>query len=281
MELLRIFASSSPFPVDIRINPKNLGSTKNFEQAIALCHGDVIATCDQDDSWLPTKLARIEAALRERPELGLVVSDAWLCDESLQQTGLRTWPELPFTPEMQRRFDAGDGCDMMFRSNLVTGTLAAFRADLRPLLLPIPETWVHDGWIGFLAAAVSPVRALDEPLVLYRQHSAQQIGIVKRTIASQARMAWIRMNRDYFRKLADGFDTLGDRLEANASRLLDPTLRDWPRVREKAAMARTQERMRESGRIRRLGMAVRELLSGRYRRYGRGILAFGVDAFFP
>jgi glycosyltransferase involved in cell wall biosynthesis len=279
VQLLRDFANEAPFPVEVHLNDRNLGSTKNFEQAIGLCHGDVVAPCDQDDSWLSTKLARIEATFRERPELGLVVSDAWLCDAALQSTGRRAWPQLPFTPTMQRRFDAGGGCDMMLRHNLVTGALTAFRADLRPLLLPIPGMWVHDGWIGFLAAAVAPAHAIADPQVLYRQHVGQQIGIAQRTLSSQIRTAWTRLTRDYYGRLADGFDALKERLDAHADRLLDPTLPD--RVAAKARLARTQQRMRESGRLRRIGMAARELVTGRYHRYAQGVLSFGVDALFP
>ena len=50
----------APFPVCLQGNPTNLGSTKNFELAISLCRGDVIALSDQDDIWKTDKLAYIE-----------------------------------------------------------------------------------------------------------------------------------------------------------------------------------------------------------------------------
>lgn len=53
---------SPPFPVRLYRNASRLGSTANFENAIRRCDGDVIALCDQDDVWLPEKLARLEAA---------------------------------------------------------------------------------------------------------------------------------------------------------------------------------------------------------------------------
>ena len=63
-EIIRNFADSAPFPVRFNLNPVNLGGTakgitKNFEQASRLCTGDLIAFCDQDDVWLPQKLARM------------------------------------------------------------------------------------------------------------------------------------------------------------------------------------------------------------------------------
>ena len=59
VKILEAFASRAPFPVRLSVNPTNLGSTKNFAQAIALCRGDIIALCDQDDVWHPAKLERL------------------------------------------------------------------------------------------------------------------------------------------------------------------------------------------------------------------------------
>ena len=64
-EIIEEFARTVPFPVRFFRNPQNLGSTKNFEKAIGLCTGDMIALCDQDDIWMPEKLAR-QAEMMER-----------------------------------------------------------------------------------------------------------------------------------------------------------------------------------------------------------------------
>src|SRR5262249_31567365 len=58
--LLEQFASGSAIPVTIQLNQTNLGSVKNFEQAIRLCTGDIIALSDQDDVWRSDKLQSIE-----------------------------------------------------------------------------------------------------------------------------------------------------------------------------------------------------------------------------
>ena len=49
MEILQEFRERVSFPVHIHQNEENLGSTKNFEKAIKLCSGDIIALCDQAD----------------------------------------------------------------------------------------------------------------------------------------------------------------------------------------------------------------------------------------
>src|ERR687885_1327551 len=57
VRVVREFAAAAPFPVRLTVNERNLGSTKNFERAISLCAGDLVALSDQDDLWLPAKLA--------------------------------------------------------------------------------------------------------------------------------------------------------------------------------------------------------------------------------
>ena len=47
--LLEKFAAESPIPVALYFNQTNRGSVKNFEQAIRLCKGEVIALSDQDE----------------------------------------------------------------------------------------------------------------------------------------------------------------------------------------------------------------------------------------
>jgi glycosyltransferase involved in cell wall biosynthesis len=85
-ELLERFAAESPVSVSLHFNEKNLGSVKNFERAIRLCNGDIIALSDQDDVWRQDKLKLIEEAFNESNATGLVFSDAEIVDENLKAT---------------------------------------------------------------------------------------------------------------------------------------------------------------------------------------------------
>ena len=53
LDIIMSFAMHAPFPVRIYRNEHNLGFIKNFEKAIQLCDGDIIALADQDDVWYP------------------------------------------------------------------------------------------------------------------------------------------------------------------------------------------------------------------------------------
>jgi hypothetical protein len=274
-DLLRAFAGRAPFPVRVHVNPENVGSTRNFERAIGLCSGDVIALCDQDDAWLPEKLARLEAAFRDCPGAGLVVSDALLVDESLRPVGARLWDVIPFTAAQQDRAERGEAAQLLAGRNFVTGATSAFHAGLREWLLPIPPGWVHDAWVGLIAAAVAPCRLVREPLVCYRMHAGQQIGVRRQSFVGQVGTAR-RLDARSFERSAEAFDEARVRLEA-----LRPHLRraDLPElIAERAAWDRARARMRGGWRLGRVPEVVRQALRGRYRRFGLGLLGWKTAA---
>ena len=43
--------------IQLFFQPTNLGSSRNFEFAVGKTHGELIAFSDQDDIWLPSKVA--------------------------------------------------------------------------------------------------------------------------------------------------------------------------------------------------------------------------------
>jgi len=70
----------------------------------------------------------------------------------------------------------------------VTGAAMAFRSRFHDLVLPLREPgggrygwpeWglIHDGWIALMIAATAEVVPVAEPLIKYRQHAGQQLGI--------------------------------------------------------------------------------------------------------
>lgn len=177
-EILRSFAAASQFPVRVYVNDENLGSTRNFAQAVGLCEGSAIALSDQDDVWLPQKLRDLESVFSAEPDVGLVFTDADIVDQYLCPSGSRLW-DLTFTDEERRLVAEGRALDVLMMRNVVTGATMAFRSCFKELVLPIPidDTFIHDGWIAFIVAAVAGVKAIPEPSIKYRQHPNQQMGI--------------------------------------------------------------------------------------------------------
>lgn len=277
MAILRDFAARAPIAVRLQQNQANLRSTKNFEQAIRLCAGDVIALSDQDDVWLPEKLERLERVFTANSDITLVFSDARVVNADLSPTGLQIWPNLPFTPGMQRQMGEASAARMLLRYNLITGAACAFRAELREVILPIPERWVHDAWIGFLAAATGKVGLIADPLILYRRHPRQQIGVSRLSMLHQFREASRKLDREYFRATMEAFAILTQRLQDHAARLRDPEIVAW--TRGKTEHARRQLAMRETNRLCRIALAMQAWWAGDYGRFSRGWKAFAADVF--
>jgi glycosyltransferase involved in cell wall biosynthesis len=176
VEIVRDFAASATYAVRIFENQKNLGFVANFERAIQLCTGDLIALCDQDDSWYPIRLEQSELEFAARPGLGLVFSDADIMDDQDQSTGMRLWQNFGFVGERKQRLLAGD-YTVFAKNRFVTGATVMFRSRLRESCLPIGSGWLHDEWIAATAAAVADVKPIASPLIRYRQHLSQQVGL--------------------------------------------------------------------------------------------------------
>jgi glycosyltransferase involved in cell wall biosynthesis len=277
--LVEAFARDAPFPVRFERNPHRRGSTGNFDGAIAACNGDLIALSDQDDVWRPEKLFAIERRFHESPDVGLVFSDADVVDAALQPTGARLWARVGFDRRRQRFWRRRGALTALVPGRIVTGATMAFRSRFRPLVLPTPEgiaPMIHDGWIALAIAAVADVAFIEEPLLAYRQHAAQQIGAGEAgprlgVIASATNVNVYSMHIASLRALQERLDAgLAGPQGAAALRRIGTILRHFE--------ARANLPVR---RLRRLPLILRELGSGRYHDYGNGVRSAIKDVVTP
>ncbi len=176
LEVIEGFRRSAPFAVRVFRNEQNLGYAKNFERAIELCTGDLIALSDQDDVWYSQKLATLAALFEADAELGGVFSNIDVLDPELRPTGRTLWRSIGFTPGEQAAFRRGRATDVLFRKNVVTGMALIFRSELRDKLLPIPQGWSHDAWLAFMLVLHASLHPHPGRLVGYRTHLGQQVG---------------------------------------------------------------------------------------------------------
>lgn len=175
--ILEEFRRTAPFRVSVVINPKQMGYVENFEQAVEMCDGDVILLSDQDDVWLPEKLAEHEAVYRSRPEVGMAFSDGTIVDSNLVPLSLSLYEYVGATPKRLGRFAAGRGLDLFIRKPMAYGCTLSIRSDLRPLILPIPPHWIHDVWFQTVISVLAEIQPISKPLILYRRHNAQTVGM--------------------------------------------------------------------------------------------------------
>jgi glycosyltransferase involved in cell wall biosynthesis len=273
--ILERFRCRAPFPVRISRNETVLGSTKNFEKAIGLCTGDLIATSDQDDVWLPQKLALSEAAFDTDTSTGLVFTNADVVDEDLQPQGHLLWDAVHFGPLLQREVREGRFFEVALRQWLVTGATMMFRSHYRQFVLPIPENWVHDGWIALIVGAMASVSMVSNATLKYRQHGAQQIGGRKlsfRQLYQKAR----ELGPSYFRVSLQRFQAAQERLRMLSQHVKDPTFLRM--VEQKVEHQSRRLAIAEcDSRAKRTIWALDELVHGRYLRYSPGLTHFLKD----
>ena len=279
--LLDNFRKQTTIPVKLHFNERNLGSVKNFEQAIRLCTGDVIALSDQDDVWREDKLQLIEEAFQRHPAAGVVFSDAEIVDENLNSLQRRMWDEVGFDDHKRKLIAHGRALEVLITGWTVTGATMAFRSQFVNLSLPIPDgiAMIHDGWIGLTIATVAEVVPIDDTLIKYRQHGRQQIGAPERAKAA-AEPRGVQAIETAFRRrnssaeLHKILETLEQRLLSQAGAY--DTRKALSFVGDYAFHLNVRANLPQR-RLNRVPRILRELLSLRYHEYANGFKSAAKD----
>lgn len=249
----------------VLLNSRALGITRNFEQAIRACRGELIVLCDQDDVWKPERLKRMASEFENRRDLLLLHSDAELIGAAGQSLGRTLFHALEVDPLELRQIHHGRAFDVLLRRNLVTGATVMLRCSLLRDALPFPLEWLHDEWLALMAAATGIVDVVEVPLIQYRQHGGNQIGASRLSLAAKIRLVFLSRGSRYHVRLAKAVI-----LEA---RLAELSQRVPLSVIEKIHGKVAHQRFRASlprSRFWRLPAVLNETLHGRYDEFGQG-----------
>jgi glycosyltransferase involved in cell wall biosynthesis len=282
IQILKDFARSAPFPVNIIINEKNLGSTKNFEKAIGLCTGEIIALCDQDDIWDKEKLSREVAMLETSPNVGLVFTNAEIVARNLMPLGFDLWDTIHFDIDKQKLVRMGKSFDLLMHQNFVTGCTMAFRAQFREFIFPLPEgtSWIHDGWIALITSAIADLEMIPDCLVKYRQHTGQQLGVELPAEQSNRPVAKNRglRNVSHYGMHLRHLELVQERLASVGKKTtLKPFVkRRLIQMRAQGAHIRARLALPEK-RVRRIPAILLELFTLRYTRFSNGLRSAAID----
>ena len=265
--ILKRFEASAPFQVVIVQNSERMGSTRNFDQAIGMARGEFIALCDQDVRWLPHKLERLSDCLLKNPFLGGVFSDAELIDGDGKQVNKTLFGRHRFTAAKQRGFVLCPTATLL-KHDVVTGATLMFRSTIRRYCSPIPTTWVHDGWLAWMLALHSRLTLVAEPLIEYRIHAGQQLGVGS---AQAAHSGNKETRREFYARVARQFEDLLDRVLGEGWSEHDALT---AKLREKIAFLKSQATLPPE-----LGPRAMQMLGllPRYLHYARGLASVRTD----
>jgi glycosyltransferase involved in cell wall biosynthesis len=171
IEIIKRFSQTAPFPVKLVVNEQRLGWRQNFVKAASLCASEYIGFCDQDDVWLPEKLATVQSHLDKTRAIFL-------------QHGYRTIDSAgallsgPMTYEYLKRggpWVHSYGLNQVFHRSLIEFF------DLWELSrdqIHANEKMPHDEFSTFLASLLGKIVTINDVLLHYRQHGNNVVGFV-------------------------------------------------------------------------------------------------------
>ena len=205
--------------VDFNDHAGRRGVTSSFMDLVRrLPGGQIVAFADQDDVWLPHKLERGVAALQavraDRP--ALYCARQVLVDRELHPIRLSAKvADAPGFPQAMTQ-NIATGCTVMLNP-AAAALLAASN--------PPPET-LHDWWAYLLVTASGgQVIIDDEPVVLYRQHTHNAVGVplspAKRAVAAVRRgpNVFMRTFRAHMEALEQHHDVLSEPAKQSLARI--------------------------------------------------------------
>lgn len=176
---------SKKYPLHYAVNEGTLGVVKNFERAVSLCGGTYVAFADQDDVWLPDKLAlclqkmqSIEASHPDTPVL--VHTDLRVVDEQLNTVRESLWRAHGTDPVVYKV------PEQVAARNFVTGCTMLLNRQALGMTMPFPaEVLMHDWWIAINIIKHGIITSIPEATVLYRQHGGNQVGFKRAGVFSK------------------------------------------------------------------------------------------------
>lgn len=157
----------------------NLNHYYNFERGLKYCAQDksitAISLADQDDIWHDDKLKILLKKLRSQKAV-LIHSDLELINSYDQTIHPSAW-------DFEGRKPHKLSHDLLLLRNVVTGCSVLFCTSLLTDVLPFPPqnkiSWYHDWWIALVASHRGKIVHIHKPLVWYRIHNANNVGVLK------------------------------------------------------------------------------------------------------
>ena len=160
--------------IHCHLNQCNRREVYSFGRAMSLARHEIILLSDQDDVWLPGRVALMVAALTES-RASLVSSNF----ESMDGAGEPLTVDIDGVSASDSRRHSKNIWDIFRGRTNYYGCAMAFRRDLNRLVLPIPRfVESHDLWIALAANLARTNVHLDAKTLRKRQHGANVTGPV-------------------------------------------------------------------------------------------------------
>ncbi|MBE6466267.1 glycosyltransferase family 2 protein [Denitrobacterium detoxificans] len=223
-DILQEYAQANGKFTVMRAPKRQGGAKQNFFSLIAyaqehMADVDYFAFCDQDDIWLPNKLADSLEALRQL-EAALDGAPAAICTDAqvVAEDGSEIAPSyLAYTARDTRMVEFNN----LLVENMAPGcTMLVNRAcfmNVRPPCEGLEAVEMHDWWTMLVAASLGAVAVLPQVTMKYRQHGDNSLGAQRYSLSDRAAhmretVDGIRAAHSQARAFAETYaDELGER----------------------------------------------------------------------
>lgn len=164
------------------INDENLGFIKNFKNVISKATGDLIFLCDQDDIWHSDKIEVLKQLFIANPDALAINSSFDFIDENDKKFGINLKPNT--SNQNIIKFNIPNDAlyyvefSDIIRYNISPGCTMAFRSELKDMLISNDKYIIpHDWEINLYAALNDGLYFFNKPLINYRIHGSNTIGL--------------------------------------------------------------------------------------------------------
>ena len=163
-------------------NKENTGFKKNFLKALSLTSGDYIFLCDQDDIWQKDKTERALSVMEQNGDVLSLCTSFDYIDEKDAPLNIKNDENTSNHGLIGKKTDKGALVKIPFKavlhSNIGPGCATVVRKELKEKFVNFSKSLIaHDWELNLLAAKENGLYFLNEPLILYRIHSKNTLGL--------------------------------------------------------------------------------------------------------
>ncbi len=166
----------------LEVNQKNLGFQKNFHKAIKKAGNELIFLCDQDDIWMEHKVETMVQIMANNSEIQLLASSFVLVDVNENQ--IKVEEKAGMANQNLLYMDVSENecinipLEQVYRNNFAQGCCMCIRNELAAVYVDSdPKEIPHDWALVLLAASKGRCYFYNEPLMKYRIHDNNAIGL--------------------------------------------------------------------------------------------------------
>lgn len=180
LDILNEYVEKYPDRITVMDYPSQGGACKNFLSMLERVDAPYYMFCDQDDVWLPEKVALTYFRMGEEESRSanapvIVHSDLCLVNEKLNTVS------SSFIRNQRIKIERIKSFEDYAATNTVTGCAMMLNTEAKGCVRhPYSKAIMHDAWICLSVVAQGGIVSfIDKPLIKYRQHGDNSLGALR------------------------------------------------------------------------------------------------------